>query len=107
QVAAERRPLPADDDLERQTPVARDRPAGQSGIDALMVGDGDDVEVTVRGDVLDDRHDVGDPVRGDRMDVQVGATAFVRLAAGHAASSAGSPGGAPPCGELPSGELPS
>ena len=39
--------------------------AGERGIDPLVVGDGDDVEVAARGDVLEDLDDVGDAVRGD------------------------------------------
>ena len=48
QVAAERGDLLADDDVEREAAVAGHRPAGHGGIDAFVVGDGDDVEVAAR-----------------------------------------------------------
>ena len=44
QVAAEGRDLLADDDLEPQALVAGHRPRGDGGVDALVVGDRDDVE---------------------------------------------------------------
>ena len=72
-MAAEGRDLLADDDLEREAAVLRHRPGGERGIDALVVGDGDDVERPAAGDVVEDLGHGGGAVRGDRVDVQVGA----------------------------------
>ncbi len=80
---AEGRHLLADDDLDRQPPVAGDAAPRHGGIDPLVIGDGDDVELADLCDALDDRDHVGDPVRGDGVDVQVGATAPI----GHAGLS--------------------
>ena len=72
QVAAERRDLLADDDLGPQPAVAGDRPAGDGGVDPLVVGDRDDVEVGLALDVVEDLLDAGRPVGGERVDVEVG-----------------------------------
>ena len=78
QVSAEGRHLLADDDLDGQAPVARDGAPGERGVDPLVVGDGDDIEIIAGRDVLDDRDHVGDTVRRDGVDMEVGATGTVR-----------------------------
>ena len=72
-MAAEGGDLLADDDLEREAAVLRHRPGGERGIDALVVGDGDDVERPAAAEVVEDLGHGGGAVRGDRVDVQVGA----------------------------------
>ena len=74
QVAAEGRHLLADDDLDAAARGRARSPAGDGGVDPLVVGDGDDVEVACALDVLEDGDDVRRPVGGERVDVQVGAT---------------------------------
>ena len=83
QVPAEGRDLLADDDLERQAAVPRDGPAGERGVDPLVVGDGDDVELGVALDVVEDLDDARRAVRGEGVDVEVGAAEPV----GHPAAS--------------------
>jgi hypothetical protein len=73
-VAAEGRHLLTDDDLEGQALVECHRPGRDGGIDALVVGDGDDVEVAARGDVLEDGDHAGRAIGCHAVDVQVGAT---------------------------------
>ena len=74
QVAAERRDLLADD---RPRRAGRDRAAiaarGERRVDALVVGDRDDVELGRPLDVVEDLDDAGRPVGGEGVDVQVGA----------------------------------
>ena len=67
----------------RQPAVARHRPAGERGVDPLVVGDADDVELGAPLDVVEDLDDAGRPIRGERVDVQVRATESL----GHAAAS--------------------
>ena len=81
EVAAEGRHLLADDHLERQAEILGDRPAGDGGIDALVVRDRDDVQAELHG-TLEHRRHGGGPVRGDRVDVQVGAPVRQAGAAG-------------------------
>ena len=78
QVAAERRDLLADDDLDAQAAVARHRPRGERRVDPLVIRDRDDVEVGRALDVVEDRLDAGRPVAGERVDVEVGAAEALR-----------------------------
>ena len=63
--------LLADDDLDAQAPIEGHDLGGQRGVDPLMIGDGDDVEVRGELDTLKDLHDPGGTVRGERVDMQV------------------------------------
>ena len=60
------------------------RPPRDGRVDPLVVRDRDDVELGVALDVVEDLDDAGGPVRGERVDVQVGAAAAVSRV-GHAA----------------------
>ena len=71
QVTAERRDLLADHDLERQAAIERHRATGERGIDALVVGDRDHVQLGVALDVVEDLDDAGGAVGRERVDVQV------------------------------------
>ena len=73
QVAAAGRHLLADDDLDGQSPGAGHRPRGVGGIHPLVVGDRDDVELGVLDDPVEDLLDAADTVRGQGVDVEVGA----------------------------------
>jgi hypothetical protein len=63
--------LLAHDDLQPQPARPGERPRRDRGIDPLVVGDPEDVEVRVRRHVGEDRLDAIGPVRGERVDVQV------------------------------------
>ena len=77
QMAAAGRDLLADDHFERQAAADGDRPGRQGGVDPLVIGDGDDVELRVdRGP--EDFLDAGGPVRREGMDVEVRPTEPVR-----------------------------
>jgi hypothetical protein len=82
---AERGHLLAHDDLEAEAAIPRDRLGRERGVDPLMVGDGDDVELGLLFDVVEDVLDARGAVARERVDVQVGAAAAVERRA-HAAA---------------------
>ena len=57
----------------RRPRACGDRPRGERGIDALVVRDGDDVQAGAVLGVVEDLVHARDAVRGERVDVQVGA----------------------------------
>jgi hypothetical protein len=92
QVAAEGRHLLADDHFEREAAVARHRSPGDCGIDALVIGDGNHVELARARDVIEDLDDAGGPVGGEGVDMQVGAPQPVGHAAARPRSRSGHSG---------------
>ena len=72
EVAAAGRDLLADDDLEAVPAAGRHVPCRQGGVDALVIGDGDDVQVGLLLHVPKDGVDAGHAIRGGAVDVQVG-----------------------------------
>ncbi len=85
EVAAEGRHLFADDDLDTHSALTGDRPRRKGGVDALVVRDGDDIEIRRPLRVLEDLDDPGRPVGRQGVDVEIGSAQAV----GHRAPSAG------------------
>ena len=75
-----------DDHLHAAAALTGQAPALDRGLDALVVGDGDDVQVRVALHVLEDLHRGGGSVGRDGVDVDVGLAQLRRGAVGHAAS---------------------
>ena len=97
EMAAEGRDLLADDHLRPVAEVAGHRPGGDRGVDPLVVGDRDDVEVGRALDEVEDRGDPVDAVRREAVDVEIGSAEALGHAAGFSdgdPGSAGDPGAA-------------
>ncbi len=75
-VAAARRDLLADHQVVREVARRVQLGGAQGAVDPLVVGDGDDVEVGVRFDVVEDLAHRGRAVGVERVDVHVGLAAF-------------------------------
>ena len=73
-MAAARRDLLADDHFEPHPARLGHRPGRQCSVDAFVVGDGDHVEPGAVLGMVEDLRDARHPVRGERVDVQIGAT---------------------------------
>ena len=71
QVAAARRDLFGDDNLYPAAALTSQALALHGGFDALVIGDGDDVQVSTALGVVEDLGRRCGPVRGYRMDVHV------------------------------------